>query len=245
MLERTRSSESSQVHFTEIKVDPEEARDFLDRHLTATTVLTARISPKHPRPRPRPSATTNIQISTQTNWRDIGQALRAQFLERACDPCDCYYCRSQSSKRGQRERRWVDAVVFAHMGDPSELVELLKTSTFTKSDRSILAELLDAVFGGEIDDACAPVGRPKNIAAQFCANLSITFYTDWKSINRQLEIKDWGHSDEMKDEACRVAIEYHRRRLSRRMAVRLSNMEEVPEFAQIRELMDRPRSRRG
>jgi len=138
----------------------------------------------------------------------------------------------------------VDAVVQAHMGDPSELVELLKTSTFTKLDRSILAELLDAVFRGEIDDACAPDGRPKNIAARFCADLAITFYTIWKSMNRRLGIKDWGHSDEMKDEACRLAIEYHRKRLSRSMTLRCSNMQQVPEFAQTRELMDRPRSRR-
>jgi hypothetical protein len=243
MPERT-PPESSQIHFTEIKVDPEEARDFLDRYLTATTVLTARITPKHSRSRtPRPTV-LEIKSSAQPNWRDVAPALRAHFLERACDPCDCYYCRSQRTKRGQRMRCWVDAVVQAHWGDPSELVELLKTSTFTKLDRSILAELLDAVFRGEIDDACAPDGRPKNIAARFCADLAITFYTIWKSMNRRLGIKDWGHSDEMKDEACRVAIEYHQKRLSRRMTVRHSNMEEIPEFAHIRELMDRPRSRR-
>jgi hypothetical protein len=130
------------------------------------------------------------------------------------------------------------------MEDPSKLVELLKTSALTKLDRNILAELLDAVFRGEIDDACAPLGRSKNIAAQFCANLAIAFYTKWKSINRQLEIKDWGHSDEMKDEACRLAIEYHRKRLNRSMTLRHSKMEEVPESAQVRELIDRPRSRR-
>src|SRR6516165_7992041 len=243
MPERT-PPESSQIHFTEIKVDPEEARDFLNRYLTATTVLTARISPKHSRSRtPRPTV-LEIKSSAQPNWRDVAPALRAHFLERACDPCDCYYCRCQDTKRGRRERRWVDAVVSAEMGDPSELVELLKTSAFTKLDRSILAELLDAVFRGEIDDACAPMGRPKNTAAQYCANLAVRLYANWKSINRQLEIKDWGHSDEMKDEACRLAIEYHRKRLSRSMTLRCSNMEQVPEFAQTRELMDRPRSRR-
>jgi hypothetical protein len=244
MPERT-PPEGSQVHFTEIKVDPKEARNLLDRHLTVTTVLTARISPKHPRSRVRRCPVPEIKFSAQTNWRDVGQALRAQFLERACDPCDCYYCRCHSSKRGQREKRWVDAVLAAVMGDPSELAELLKTLALTKLDRNILAELLDAAFGGEIDDACARVGRPKNIAAQFCADRAITFYTGWKSINRRLGIRDWGHSDEMKDEACRVAIEYHRRRLSRRMTIRLSSMEKIPKFAQIRELMDRPRNRRG
>ena len=64
------------------------------------------------------------------------------------------------------------------------------------------------------------MGRPKNTAAQYCANLAVRLYANWKSINRQLEIKDWGHSDEMKDEACRLAIEYHRKRLSRSMTLR-------------------------
>ena len=244
MFERIPSSEISEVHFTEIKVNPEEGRAFFDRVITAQQVLTARILPKHPRSRARRRPVLEINLSAQTNWRNVGQALRAHVLERAFDPCDCYYCRCQGTKRGRRERRWVDAVVSAEMGDPSELVELLKTSAFTKLDRNILAELLDAVFRGEIDDACAPMGRPKNTAAQYCANLAVRLYANWKSINRQLEIKDWGHSDEMKDEACRLAIEYHRKRLSRSMTLRCSNMEQVPEFAQTRELMDRPRSRR-
>jgi hypothetical protein len=243
MAKRTRP-ESSQVHFTEIKVDPEEARDFINRYLTATNALTARISPKRSRSRTPPPTILEIKCSAQPNRRDVAQALRAHFLERACDPCDCYYCRSQRTKGGQRMRCWVDAVRAAEMGDPSHLVHRLKTSAFTRWDRNTLAELLDAVFRGEIDDACAPDGRPKNIAARFCADFAIKFYTVWKSMNRQLGIRDWGHSDEMKDEACRVAIEYHQKRLSRRMTVRHSNMEVIPKFAHIRELMDRPRSRR-
>jgi hypothetical protein len=152
MPERT-PPEGSQIHFTEIKVDPKEARYLLDRYLTATTVLTTRISPKHLRSRARRIPVPEIKVSAQTNWRDVGQALRAEFLERACNPCRCYYCCTHRTKRGQREKRWVDAVLAAVMDDPSELVKLLKTSAFTKSDRSILAQLLDAVFGGEIDDA--------------------------------------------------------------------------------------------
>src|SRR5262245_32264879 len=245
MPERT-PPESGEIHFSEIKLDPQEAQDIFDRFWKATSVLTARLWSKHPRLRPRPRAITDIQISMQTNWRDIGQALRARFLERAFDACDCYSCRSQYTKRGQRERCWVHAVVFAQMGDPSDLVELLKNSrTFTQFDRNILAELLDAVFKCEIDDAWTPVGRPRNIAAQSCTEVAMKFYTDWKSINRQCQIKDWSHSDEMKDEACRVAIEYHRLRQSRG-TVRVSNhpMDKTPEFEQVRELMDRPRSRR-
>jgi hypothetical protein len=47
----------------------------------------------------------------------------------------------------------------------------------------------------------------------------------------------------MKDEACRGAIAYH---LARRGGGLISNhrMDEVPDFEQVRDLMDRPRARR-
>jgi hypothetical protein len=47
----------------------------------------------------------------------------------------------------------------------------------------------------------------------------------------------------MKDEACRVAIDYH---LARRGDNVISNhpMHVVPDFEQVRELMDRPHARR-
>src|SRR5262249_4845869 len=107
MFGRIPSSESSEVHFTEIKVDPKEGRALLDRVITAQQVLTARILPKHPRSQARRRPVLEINLSAQTNWRNVGQALRAHVLERAFDPCDCYYCRSQRTKCGRRERCWV------------------------------------------------------------------------------------------------------------------------------------------
>ena len=131
-------------------------------------------------------------------------------------------------------------------GDPSTLVEHLNSRrAITKFDRRILAELLDCYFKGEINQ-WSPVGRPKNVAALSCARLADTFYKDWKAVNRRWRIKDWGRSDEMKDEACRVAIEWHCRRRNREGTVPLSNhpMDVIPDCEQVRALMDRPRSRR-
>jgi hypothetical protein len=133
------------------------------------------------------------------------------------------------------------------MGDPSTLVKLLNSRNLTQFDRGILADLLDCYFKGEIISSWYPGGRPKNIAAQCCANVAIKFYANWKTINRRWRIKDWGHSDEMKDEACRVAITYLLIRRDREGTVPLiSNhpLDEVPDFEQVRELLDRPRSRR-
>jgi hypothetical protein len=243
MPERTPSAETSERHWSEIELDPQKAQDILDQYFKAAAVLTSRIYSKHPRPRLR--LTPEIQVSTQTNWRDIGRALRGRFLEQAGGRCDCYSCRSQGTKRGQRETYLVHAVVLAHMGDPSTLVKLLNSRNLTQFDRRILADLLDCYFKGEISQ-WSPVGRPKNIAARSCANVATTFYTDWKAINRRWRIKDWGHSGEMKDEACHVAIDCHliRRDLEGKVPISNHPMDEVPDFEQVRELMDRSRSRR-
>jgi hypothetical protein len=244
VVERTPSSEN-EIHFSEIKLDPQEKQDILDRYFKPAVVLTARLWSKHPRSRMRPRPIPKIEVSGKTNWRDVGQALRAEFLERAGDRCDCYSCRRQHTKRGRREKYWVHAVDLAHLGEPSTLVEHLNSRrAFTQFDRRILAELLDCYFKGEINP-WSPVGRPKNIAALSCASLAITFYGDWKAINRRWRIKDWGRSDEMKDEACRVAIDWHVKRRGRE-GIPLSNhpMDEVPVFEQVRALMDRPASRR-
>jgi hypothetical protein len=243
MLDKALSPISGEKHFSEIELDPQEAQDILDQYFKGVVVLTSRIWSKHPRSRLRPIP--EVQVSTQTNWRDAGRALRARFLEQARGRCDCYSCRSQGTKRGQREKYLVHAVALAQMGDPSSLVKLLNSRNLTRFDRRILADLLDCYFKGEIDDAWTPVGRPKNIAARACAGVAIKFYTDWKAINRRWKIKDWSHSDEMKDEACRVAIDCHLKRRDREGIVLLSNhpMDEVPDFDQVRELMDRPRSR--
>jgi hypothetical protein len=223
----------------------QEAQDILDQYFKASAVLTSRIWSKHPRSPLRPIP--EVQVSTQTNWCDAGRALRARFLEEARGRCDCYSCRSQWTKRGQREKYLVHAVALAQMGDPSTLVKLLNSRNLTQFDRGILADLLDCYFKGEIISSWYPGGRPKNIAAQCCANVAIKFYANWKTINRRWRIKDWGHSDEMKDEACRVAITYLLIRRDREGTVPLiSNhpLDEVPDFEQVRELLDRPRSRR-
>jgi hypothetical protein len=144
MLDKTLSPTSSEKNFSEIELDPQEAQDILDQYFKTAIVLTARIWSKHPRSRLRP--TPEVQVSTQTNWRDVGRALRARFLEQAAGSCDCYSCRSRHTKRGQREKYWVHAVVLARLGEPSTLVKHLNSRrALTQFDRRILADLLDCL----------------------------------------------------------------------------------------------------
>jgi hypothetical protein len=234
-----------EMHWSDIELDPQEGKEIVDQYFTRAKILTARIWSKHPRSqgwKPLPE----IEVSAESNWKEVGAALREHYLARVSDRCDCYSCRSQGTKRGLREKYWVSLVTFADMGDPSELVDYFKSpKPLTQSDRKILAELLDCFFSGEL--LTSPHrGRPKNMAAQALASVAIMFYKEWQAINRKWKITDWGHSDEMKDEACRFAIDRHQLRRSLSDTIHLSNdpMNKTPDFEQVRDLIGRPRSRR-
>ena len=234
----------SEKHWSEIEVDPQEGRDLINRYLKLTTILTSRIWSKHRRARPSPPLAPEVKVSTPADCRETGEALCTQFLERAGGRCDCYSCRSQNTKSGIRERSWISAVALAYDGDPSTLVELLRSKeSLSRLDRNCLAELLDAAFGGEVEAAMNIKGRPKHIAAHACASIALKFYADWKAVNRRLNVSDRGVSDAMKDEACRVALQGHKIRQANHVMLD-HPMNVVPTFEEVRELMDRPRGRR-
>jgi hypothetical protein len=186
-----------------------------------------------------------VQLSTRLNWRDIGQALRAEVLERV-GICTCAQCRRPTSKREYRENYWVAVVCLAEDGDPSGLVKHLNSRrVLTQFDRKVLAGLLDLVF--KKGEPASNRGRPKNIAAQGCARMASKLYEHWKAINRLYRIKDWGHSDEMKDEACRLAIDHREAERARfRGASTNPNhplSKATPDFERVRDLMERPKLR--
>src|SRR5262245_38151452 len=124
---------SSEEKWYEIKLDAQEAQKILDDYFRIAAVLTSKIWSNHPRsPQPPPQ----IEIAQYASWKDVGNALRARYLEQANQGCDCYSCQSQRTKRGQRENYWVRLVTFAEMGDPSELVKRLKSRrVLTRFDR--------------------------------------------------------------------------------------------------------------
>jgi hypothetical protein len=185
-----------------------------------------------------------LAVSPQMNWEGVGRELRALSIANAGQRCDCYWCRVyQNSRRGRRENYWVGVVAFAALGDPSALVKNLDSRRkLTRFDRRVLADLLAAVFSKEPERALHPIGRPKHIAARACASVARRFYSDWKAINRHWCISDQGHSDEMKDEACRVALEIHQLRAADSLQVD-HPMNSIPTFEEVRELIDRARAR--
>jgi hypothetical protein len=77
-------------------------------------------------------------------------------------------------------------------------------------------------------------GRRVNKNARIAAKVALAFYRQWQRANKQVGISSWGHGDEMKDEACRCAIE---------IKPWLNGKE--PDFEIVRELMERPNYRRN
>jgi hypothetical protein len=181
-------------------------------------------------------------ISPQANWRDVGQELRK--IRRDRQGCDCYWCSVyQDTPRGQRENYWVAVVARALDGDPSSLVKHLRRG-LTPVDRNLLADTLADILPDQAERAkqTKQGGRPKHSWVQMCAHVAIKFYQDWKDATRRNGINDWGHRDEMKDEASRLAIELYGNSSS--VWARTCIGQDPPTFEQVRELMERPAARR-
>jgi hypothetical protein len=178
-------------------------------------------------------------ISPQANWRDVGQELRK--IWRGRQRCNCYWCSVyQGTPRGQRENYWVAVVSNALDGNPSSLVKHLRRG-LTPVDRNLLADTLAEILPAEAERAkqTKKGGRRKHTWAQMCADLTTNFFRDWKDANQRNGINDWGHRDEMKDEACRLAIE-----LGSCWARTCGEEQDPPTFEQVRELIERPAARR-
>ena len=186
-----------------------------------------------------------IEVPARANWLDTGKKLREVWFARVGKRCNCWWCSVyQHTERGQREREWVNAVALATLGDPSALVERLRPRRgLDRFDQIVLADLLEMAFSGEINSELYPANRPKKIAARSCASSALKFYADWKTINRRHGIRDWGHSEDMKNFACDAVIEMHRLR-RRDSLVSDHPLNSVPSLDEVRTLMDRPSKRR-
>jgi hypothetical protein len=189
----------------------------------------------------RAYALCEAEILPQMNWQDVGREVRKQFIARVNLPCSCNSCIFQDTPRGRRQNYWSALVFRAIDGDPSVLVRHLRSRRkLTRFDRNELARLFEYAFTKALQHKpTTKGGRPKHSWARMCADVvAINFYQDWKDANRRNGINDWGHRDEMKDEASRLAIE-----LGSCWARRFTG-QDPPTFEQVRELMERPAARR-
>jgi hypothetical protein len=157
----------------------------------------------------RAHALCEAEILPEMNWQDVGREIRKQFIARAPLPCSCDSCILQDTPRGQRKSYWDFLIFKAIDGDPSSLVRHFRSrQKLTRFDRNELAEWFEYAFTEVLQPKpTTKRGRRKHSWAQMCASLAIKIYQNWKDVNRRNGINDWGHGDEMKDEACHLAIE--------------------------------------
>jgi hypothetical protein len=191
----------------------------------------------------RAEALCEAVILPQMNWQDVGRELRKQFIARANLPCSCYWCLIyQSTPRGQRQNYWSALVCAAIHGDPSPLVRHLRSRRkLTRFDRNEMARWFEYAFTEALQPKSKKTaGRLKQTWAQLCARVAIKFYQDWKDANQTNGINDWSHGDEMKDEACRLAIEL----FGNDNRQRFYQGQDAPTFEQLRQLIERPAARR-
>ena len=174
-------------------------------------------------------------IPPRTNWQDVGRDLRRQYIARVTTvPSKA----DQSTSRSRRAAFLFEMIAYAQSGDPSALGAFLRSGQkLTQFDRNELANLLEAIFTRQAKPT-KQRGRSKRLGVRACAAVARRFHVEWKDANRRNGINDWGHGDEMKDEACRLAIELY--------VDRFPVKDDPPiTFEEIRELMERPAARRG
>jgi hypothetical protein len=123
------------------------------------------------------------------------------------------------------------AMVDAIQGNPSRLLEYLGSERPLTNRREV-ASCLALAF----KKPNPRTGRPRKGDVQLFASQALIFYEEWKQLNRRLGIRNYGHANDMKEEACRVILDLY--------AWQKEVLRPFPTPRAVRELMDRPKTRR-
>jgi len=154
------------------------------------------------------------------DWRDVGRQLQ-QEEERFGKAMDAIEDRDETEWGGQ----FVRALYAAARGDNAPILECLR------GDRP-LPEFwrinLRAYFRGDFSRGR---GQPRDELSHLAARDALNFYRWWRRENERLGVKDFGHREEMKDTAVNFVLG------------REPVFKDVDPL-KVRDLMNRPRSRR-
>jgi hypothetical protein len=165
-----------------------------------------------------------------TDWRKIGEQVyeyqRAFYWARLLDD---EKARSNPLTTKQAFSR---ALVRCAQGDTAPIEDLLLSEhdlSLTREDRKFIAAILNRKYWVR-----RPGRRPEGGARLTCM-IALRIFSSWRETNKKEGISDWGVRDKMKDQACHYALDIYRARPG---AIE-------PNFETVRQLMDRPASRRG
>lgn len=134
------------------------------------------------------------------------------------------------------------ALIRCAQGDTAPIEALLVSEhdfPLTREDRIHLARVLGHKYW-----ARRRLGRRPDSCARLTCGIALRIFRSWKTANKKEGISDWGFSDEMKDQACHYALNIYRSFFHEPREPNLTGARE-PIFETVRQLMDRPASRRG
>lgn len=154
------------------------------------------------------------------DWREVGRQLR-QEEERFGERMDTI----EDPDESRLNAEFVHALLLAARGNTTPIVECLR------SDRPLpefFRKHLRDYFRGKFSRGR---GQPRDELLHLAASDALNFYRLWRAKNDRLGISDWGHRNAMKDEAIRFIQERY-------------PVFEGIDAEKVRDLMDRPRSRR-
>jgi hypothetical protein len=162
------------------------------------------------------------------DYRSIGRSLRERWLRRQQELQQALKAAFKNPPPHRPQHDFIRALIQHARGNSEFLIGYLRSQRpLSALDREHFAQVLESTL-----DRKSRRGRPLNRNARAAAMQATVFYREWRAENKQAGIKDHGHGDAMKDEAVRFVIE----------ELEPHSPPLVCEI--VRDLMDRPRSRR-
>jgi hypothetical protein len=157
---------------------------------------------------------------SKVEWREIGKRI---FVRKA-----------RERKERATQERHPDAPLFTALlasalgGTTVPLVAYLRSDkefSLSQESREHLALVITVQEAKR-----RKVGRKQNKVTRHLAKMARSFYRQWQAANIKAGVSNWGHANDMKDESCRYTLEL---------------VGWTANFEIVRELMDRPNSRRN
>ena len=163
------------------------------------------------------------------DYRSTGSTLRKRWLKRQQELEQALIATIKKPRPHRPEHDFIRALFQHARGNSEFLIDYLRSDRpLSALDREHFAQVLEGVL-----DRKKPRGRPLNRDERTAAMQALVFYRAWRAENKRAGVKDHGHSAAMKHEAAMFVIH------------ELEPHSPPLDYAKVRELMDRPKSRRN
>jgi hypothetical protein len=142
------------------------------------------------------------------DWETVGRKVMQGFRAAKRVDCDEAEFNRRLVAHGGRPirlepREFPTAIIAYLAGDHTKIVEYLCSHQLSRNQQAELSWAIE-------ERARVKKGRPESLEhmnRKEMASCALQIYSIWKMENERLGIKDWGHREEMKYQACEFAVE--------------------------------------